>query len=216
MQEFMLSIMEQFGYLGVFLLIAIENIFPPIPSEVVLLFGGFMTTYTELNVILMIVAATLGSLLGAIVLYYVGKILNKERLKKLVSGKLGKILRIKTEDIDKADKWFDTKGNKTVFFCRFIPIVRSLISIPAGMSEMPMLKFLIYTIAGSTIWNTVLIVIGNKVGENWVNILNIFENYSHITLIVLILIFIIACFIFYYKKTAKKRNIAKQKEKDIN
>ena len=216
MQEFMLSIMEQFGYLGVFLLIAIENIFPPIPSEVVLLFGGFMTTYTELNVILMIVAATLGSLLGAIVLYYVGKILNKERLKKLVSGKLGKILRIKTEDIDKADKWFDTKGNKTVFFCRFIPIVRSLISIPAGMSEMPMLKFLIYTIAGSTIWNTVLIVIGNKVGENWVNILNIFENYSNITLIVLILIFIIACFIFYYKKTAKIRNIAKQKEKDIN
>ena len=216
MQEFMLSIMEQFGYLGVFLLIAIENIFPPIPSEVVLLFGGFMTTYTELNVILMIVAATLGSLLGAIVLYYVGKILNKERLKKLVSGKLGKILRIKTEDIDKADKWFDTKGNKTVFFCRSIPIVRSLISIPAGMSEMPMLKFLIYTIAGSTIWNTVLIVIGNKVGENWVNILNIFENYSHITLIVLILIFIIACFIFYYKKTAKIRNIAKQKEKDIN
>lgn len=216
MQEFMLSVMEQFGYLGVFLLIAIENIFPPIPSEVVLLFGGFMTTYTELNVILMIVAATLGSLLGAIVLYYVGKILNKERLKKLVSGKLGKILRIKTEDIDKADKWFDTKGNKTVFFCRFIPIVRSLISIPAGMSEMPMLKFLIYTIAGSTIWNTVLIVIGNKVGENWVNILNIFENYSHITLIVLILIFIIACFIFYYKKTAKIRNIAKQKEKDIN
>ena len=216
MQEFMLSIMEQFGYLGVFLLIAIENIFPPIPSEVVLLFGGFMTTYTELNVILMIVAATLGSLLGAIVLYYVGKILNKERLKKLVSGKLGKILRIKTEDIDKADKWFDTKGNKTVFFCRFIPIVRSLISIPAGMSEMPMLKFLIYTIAGSTIWNTVLIVIGNKVGENWVNILNIFENYSHITLIVLILIFIIACFIFYYKKTAKIRNITKQKEKDIN
>lgn len=216
MQEFMLSVMEQFGYLGVFLLIAIENIFPPIPSEVVLLFGGFMTTYTELNVILMIVAATLGSLLGAIVLYYVGKILNKERLKKLVSGKLGKILRIKTEDIDKADKWFDTKGNKTVFFCRFIPIVRSLISIPAGMSEMPMLKFLIYTIAGSTIWNTVLIVIGNKVGENWVNILNIFENYSHITLIVLILIFIIACFIFYYKKTAKIRNIANQKEKDIN
>ncbi len=216
MQEFMLSVMEQFGYLGVFLLIAIENIFPPIPSEVVLLFGGFMTTYTELNVILMIVAATLGSLLGAIVLYYVGKILNKERLKKLVSGKLGKILRIKTEDIDKADKWFDTKGNKTVFFCRFIPIVRSLISIPAGMSEMPMLKFLIYTIAGSTIWNTVLIVIGNKVGENWVNILNIFENYSHITLIVLILIFIIACFIFYYKKTAKIRDIANQKEKDIN
>ena len=203
MQEFMLSIMEQFGYLGVFLLIAIENIFPPIPSEVVLLFGGFMTTYTQLNVVLMVIAATLGSLFGAIVLYYIGKILNKERLKKIISGKIGKVLRIKQEDIDKADEWFDTKGNKTVFFCRFIPIVRSLISIPAGMSEMPMVKFLIYTIAGSTVWNTVLIVIGNKVGENWVNILNIFDQYSHITLIVLIIIFIVACIVFYKKKLKK-------------
>ena len=209
MQEFMLSIINQFGYLGVFLLIAIENIFPPIPSEVVLLFSGFMTTYTELNVVIMIIASTLGSLVGAIVLYYVGKILNKERLKKIVSGKIGKILRLKNEDIEKADKWFDTKGNKTVFFCRFIPIVRSLISIPAGMSEMPMLKFLIYTIAGSTIWNTVLIIIGNKVGENWVNILNIFEQYSHITLIVLILIFIIGCTIFYMKKSKKSKDVKK-------
>lgn len=203
MQELMLSIMGQYGYLGVFLLIAIENIFPPIPSEVVLLFGGFMTTYTQLNVVLMVIAATLGSLFGAIVLYYIGKILNKERLKKIVSGKVGKVLRIKQEDIDKADEWFDTKGNKTVFFCRFIPIVRSLISIPAGMSEMPMVKFLIYTIAGSTVWNTVLIVIGNKVGENWVNILNIFDQYSHITLIVLIIIFIVACIVFYKKKLKK-------------
>ncbi len=205
MQEFMLSIINQFGYLGVFLLIAIENIFPPIPSEVVLLFSGFMTTYTELNVVIMIIASTLGSLVGAIVLYYVGKILNKERLKKIVSGKIGKILRLKNEDIEKADKWFDTKGNKTVFFCRFIPIVRSLISIPAGMSEMPMLKFLIYTIVGSAIWNTVLIIAGNMVGENWVNILNIFEQYSHITLIVLILIFIIGCTIFYVNKSKKSK-----------
>ena len=81
MQELILSIMEQFGYFGVFFLIAVENIFPPIPSEVILLFGGFMTTFTKLHVIGVIIAATLGSLLGAIVLYYIGKILNKERLK---------------------------------------------------------------------------------------------------------------------------------------
>ena len=206
MQEMILNIMEQFGYLGVFLLITIENIFPPIPSEVVLLFGGFMTTYTKLNIPATVVAVTLGSLVGAIVLYYIGKILNKERLKRIVSGKIGKVLRIKMEDIDKADEWFDTKGNKTVFFCRFIPIVRSLISIPAGMSEMPMLKFLIYTIAGSTIWNTVLIVIGNMVGENWVNILNIFEQYSHITLIVLVIIFVVGVYIFYWNKSKKKKD----------
>lgn len=199
MEEIILSIMNQFGYIGVLLLIAIENVFPPIPSEVILLFGGFMTTYTELNVIGMIIFSTLGSLIGAIVLYYIGKILNKERLKKIVSGKVGKILRLKNEDIEKADHWFDTKGNKTVFFCRFIPIVRSLISIPAGMSEMPMLKFLIYTTFGSLIWNTVLVVIGNRVGENWTSILDILDKYSHIVLVLLIIIAIVCIYLFYSK-----------------
>ena len=205
MQEFILTVMEQFGYLGVFLLIAVENIFPPIPSEVILLFGGFMTTYTSLSVPLMVVASTLGSLLGAIVLYYIGKILNKERLKKIVSGKVGKVLRIKYEDIDKADEWFDTKGNKTVFFCRFIPIVRSLISIPAGMSEMPMPKFLVYTILGSAIWNTVLVVLGNQVGEKWTSILHIFDQYSHIVLILLIILFVGGVVWFYTKKAKKTK-----------
>lgn len=205
MQEFIISLMGQFGYFGVFFLIALENVFPPIPSEVILLFGGFMTTYTSLNIALMVVAATLGSLLGAIVLYYIGKILNKERLKKIVSGKVGKVLRLKEKDIDMADHWFDTKGNKTVFFCRFIPIVRSLISIPAGMSEMPMAKFLLYTTVGSAIWNTVLIVTGNRVGENWESILGVFDQYSHIVLILLILIFVLFIVWFYTKKQKKKK-----------
>ena len=206
MQEFIISMMNQFGYIGVFLLIAIENIFPPIPSEVILLFGGFMTTYSKLNIVLMIIFATLGSIIGAIVLYYVGKILNKERLKKIVSGKIGKILRLKNSDIDKADQWFDTKGNKTVFFCRFVPIVRSLISIPAGMSEMPMGKFLLYTTVGSLIWNTVLIILGAIVGENWTSILNIFDTYSHIVAILLIIIFIVFIYIFYKKKKKIKNH----------
>ena len=205
MEEIILSIMNQFGYIGVLLLIAIENVFPPIPSEVILLFGGFMTTYTELNVIGMIIFSTLGSLIGAIVLYYIGKILNKERLKKIVSGKVGKILSLKNKNKEKADHWFDTKGNKTVFFCRFIPIVRSLISIPAGMSEMPMLKFLIYTTLGSLIWNTVLVVIGNRVGENWTSILDILDKYSHIVLVLLIIIAIVCIYLFYSKKLKKNK-----------
>ena len=204
MQEMIIEIMNNFGYLGVFLLIAIENVFPPIPSEVILLFGGFMTTYTALSVPGVILASTLGSILGAIILYYIGKILNKERLKKIITSKPGKILRLKPEDIDKADKWFDTKGNKTVFFCRFIPIIRSLISIPAGMSEMPMKKFLLYTAAGSLIWNSALSIAGSIVGENWTSILDIMDQYSHIILILLIIAFIIAVIVFYNKR--KKSN----------
>ena len=204
MQEMIIEIMNNFGYLGVFLLIAIENVFPPIPSEVILLFGGFMTTFSDMNIIGVIVASTLGSVLGAIILYYIGKILNKERLKKIITSKPGKILRLKPEDIDKADEWFDTKGNKTVFFCRFVPIIRSLISIPAGMSEMPMKKFLIYTAAGSLIWNAALTIAGSIVGENWTSILDIMDKYSHIILVLLIIIFVVAVVLFYKKR--KKSN----------
>lgn len=199
MQNIIIDIMNHFGYFGIFLLIAVENIFPPIPSEVILLFGGFMTTYTKLNIVGVVIAATLGSVVGAIVLYYIGKILNKDRLKKIVRGKIGKILRLKEKDIDKADEWFDTKGNKTVFFCRFVPILRSLISIPAGMSEMPMPKFLIYTTIGSAIWNSVLTIAGSIVGDKWKTIVDIFDKYSHITLIVLIILFI-GAIIYYFKK----------------
>ena len=207
MEQIIINIMEQVGYLGVFLLIAIENIFPPIPSEVILVFGGFMTTYTSLNIPIMILAATFGSLLGAIVLYYIGKIFNKERLKRIVNGKIGKVLRLKASDIEKADKWFDTKGNKTVFFCRFIPIVRSLISIPAGMSEMPMQKFLLYTISGSLIWNAVLIIVGSIVGDKWETIVGYLDNFSNIILIILVIIFVVVIiywFVIRKKKQSKK------------
>lgn len=199
MQNTIIGIMNKFGYFGVFFLIAVENIFPPIPSEVILLFGGFMTTYAKINIIGVVIASTLGSLAGALILYYIGKILNKERLKKIVRGKVGKILRLKEADIDKADAWFDNKGNKTVFFCRFVPILRSLISIPAGMSEMEMPKFLLYTIAGSAIWNSVLTLVGSIVGENWESIAQIIDNYAFVTLIVLIILFIIFAF-YYFKK----------------
>lgn len=205
MQQFILHIIEQFGYFGVFFLILIENVFPPIPSEVILLFSGFFSSYTSLSVFYMILASTLGSFLGAIILYYIGKIFNKERLKKIVNGRLGKILFLKEKDIDKADEWFDNKGNKSVFFCRFVPIVRSLISIPAGMSEMPMGKFIIYTICGSMIWNTVLICLGFRLGSNWEYVLTILDKYQIIVIVILVIIFGYVIIKFYRKKRKSKK-----------
>ncbi len=205
MQQFILHIIEQFGYLGVFFLILIENVFPPIPSEVILLISGFFSSYTSLSVFYMILASTLGSFLGAIILYYIGKIFNKERLKKIVNGRLGKILFLKENDIDKADEWFDNKGNKSVFFCRFVPIVRSLISIPAGMSEMPMGKFIIYTICGSMIWNTVLICLGYRLGSNWEYVLTILDKYQMVVIVILVIIFGYVIIKFYRKKRKSKK-----------
>jgi membrane protein DedA with SNARE-associated domain len=153
MEQIILNVIEQFGYIGICLLIAVENIFPPIPSEVILTFGGFMTTFSSMNIWLVILVATIGSVIGALVLYAIGRFLSTERLEKLVQGKFGKVMHLKSEDIQKAEKWFGEHGNKAVFFCRFVPIVRSLISIPAGITKMKLSSFLILTISGTFIWN---------------------------------------------------------------
>jgi len=191
MQELIISLMNRFGYPGILFLITIENLFPPIPSEVILTLGGFMTTYTSMTVFGVILFSTLGSLLGAIILYYIGSILTQERLIALSMGPLGRALHFRTEEICRSIVWFREKGTKTVFFCRFIPILRSLISIPAGICNMDMSLFLIYTTIGSLIWNTVLVILGSIVGENWVSISEVFHKYSNLTKIGLVLLLVV-------------------------
>lgn len=193
MNNFVINMMNKFGYLGIFSLIMIENLFPPIPSEVILTLGGFMTSKEECTMTLIgvILASTLGSLFGGIILYYLGYILNKDRLTKIVNSKVGKFLRLKQNDIEKSERSFIKNGDLTVFYCRFIPIVRSLISIPAGMNKMKLSIFIIYTTLGSLIWNTVLIILGNLVGENYMVVANIFSKYSKFILILFIVIFIV-------------------------
>lgn len=206
MQEFIINIMNSYGYIGVFLLILLENIFPPIPSELILLFGGFMTTYTKLNIIGMIISSTLGSLIGALLLYKIGTIFSKEKLKILISGKLGRVLKLKNSDIDNANKWFTNEGKKTVFFGRFIPLIRSIISIPAGINKMNISKFITYTLLGSVIWNLVLIILGHIVGKNWKAILKIFKLYSCFSLLFLFILLIILI-TKLYKNKSKEKNI---------
>lgn len=205
MENLIIEVMNKFGYIGVGLLIFIENVFPPIPSELVLTFAGFMTTTSKISIIGIIIASTIGSLCGAIVLYLLGKILNKERLIKIVKSKHGKLLRIKPKDIESADEWFDNKGNKTVFFCRFVPIVRSLISIPAGMSEMPLWKFIIYTLFGSLIWNSALILVGAYAGDKKDIILRIINDFSYVVFLVIIIGSFVFIYKFYKKRIKKKR-----------
>ncbi|CZR09305.1 DedA family protein [Trichococcus collinsii] len=190
--------MEQFGYFGVAFLIMIENLFPPIPSEVILTFGGFMTTTTELNIPLMIVAATIGAVVGAAILYGVGTLLDVERLDKIVD-KYGNILRISHEDIHKADSWFDRYGFWTVFFCRFVPLIRSLISLPAGMANMNFGLFLLFTTVGTVIWNTILIYLGAAVGSQWEMIVHYMDIYSNIAYVIIAMIGI-AVIIWYIRK----------------
>ncbi len=203
MQETIIAIIEQWSYLGVTFLIAVENLFPPIPSEVILTFSGFMTVKTNLSVVGVIACATAGSVIGAIALYYLGKLLKKDRLKQLVSGRTGRILRVRPEDIENAVGRFYLNGPRTVFFCRFVPIIRSLISIPAGIAEMNMPVFLLYTTLGSVIWNLVLVLLGRGVGANWESIVAVFDKYSQLTGVVLLLALAVGIFLFYRKRRRK-------------
>lgn len=202
MKDIIITLINKYGYFGILFLVAVENIFPPIPSEVILTFGGFLTTITKMNVFLVIVFSTLGSIIGAILLYLIGKLLDKDRLIKISNSKLGRKLHLKKQDIEKADAWFDTKGQKTVFICRFVPIVRSLISIPAGMSDMSFSKFLAYTSLGTLIWNSVLVILGSILGDNWEKIVSIFNVYSNITLVALLILIILG--VIYYKRKKRK------------
>ena len=198
MHIFIMDMMNSFGYIGIALLIMIENLFPPIPSEVILTFGGFMTTYTHLTVGGVVFFSTLGSTVGAIFLYYIGKLLSPEKLEQLIDGKLGKILHFKKSDVRKTNKKFQQKGNMTVFICRCIPILRSLISIPAGMSNMKMGNFLVLTIAGSALWNTILVSAGAAAGASWEKILEVMDTYSTVVIIIIGLSMFFGCF-FYYR-----------------
>lgn len=160
------DVMDTLGYIGLALLVAVENVFPPIPSEIILPLAGFNSSTGEMNVYLAIVWATIGSVVGALILYYVGYFFGEERVRYIVR-KWGKWLGFKESDVDKADDWFDRYGGYAVMFCRVIPIVRSIISIPAGLRKMPMLTFVLFTTLGSLTWNTLLIFAGYLLGDNW-------------------------------------------------
>lgn len=204
MENWITEIMEAYGYFGILFLIAVENVFPPIPSEIILTFGGFMTTITPLTPLGVIIVATLGSIIGAIILFLIGRILDVERLEKIID-KYGKYLRVKKEDIYRADAWFDKHGNKAVFFCRMIPLIRSLISIPAGMSGMKWTPFLFYTTLGTLIWNTVLVMLGVMLGDNWESILEFLDVYSTIAYAVIALA-IVVLFIMYLQRFRKNKS----------
>ena len=163
------SVMDALGAVGAGLLVAAENIFPPIPSELILPLAGFTAARGSLNLGAVIVCATLGSVLGALVLYAIGAALGRDRTRRFMAA----LPLVNPADVDRTENFFDRRGSFTVFFGRMIPIFRSLISIPAGVTRMPLPRFVALTAAGSFLWNCALILAGYYLGENW----HIVEDY---------------------------------------
>ena len=153
------EIVSALGYVGVFLLMLLENIFPPIPSELIMPLAGFVAARGDLNFIAVILVGTAGSVVGALPWYYAGAKLGQKRMKHFAE-RWGHWLTLSPEDVDKASDWFDRHGKGGVFFGRLIPAVRTLISVPAGIAGMSMTKFLIYSTLGSLIWTALLALAG--------------------------------------------------------
>lgn len=166
MSEWATTVMDALGYPGLAFLVALENVFPPIPSEIILPLAGFNSSQGSMNVFLAILFATIGSVAGALILYYVGYAFTETRVRIMVR-KYGKWLGFREADIDTANIWFARYGGWAVALCRVVPIVRSLISIPAGLRKMPLATFIIFTAGGSLVWNTLLITAGYILGDNW-------------------------------------------------
>lgn len=169
MATWIIGIVSSTGYFGVVLLMFIENVFPPIPSEVIMPLAGYMVAQGKLAMAGVVLAGMAGSVLGALPLYYLGHKLGEKRLKDF-ADKHGRWLTLSGKDIERSKLWFDRHGGTTVLFCRLIPGIRSLISIPAGLAGMRLLPFLAYTAAGTGAWAALLAYLGYFLGSNFTQV----------------------------------------------
>ncbi len=194
------GVIDSLGTAGVGLLVALENLVPPIPSEIVLTLGGFLANQGRMSLPLVIIAATAGSVVGALILYWLGRSLGEDRLKRW----LDHIPLVDTDDLEKADKWFERHSNAAVLFGRCVPVVRSLVSIPAGANEMPIGRFVAFTTLGSGVWNTLFVGAGYALGSNWQRVEQYAQWFDYV-----IYALVAVSVALWVRKKIRKRNRAK-------
>ncbi|AWB83650.1 DedA family protein [Corynebacterium liangguodongii] len=198
--DWLVGLMEAIGAPGVGLAILAENIFPPIPSEVVLPLAGFTVAQGSLNPVAVFVWSLIGSVGGAYLLYGLGAWLGAKRLRAIAEW----MWLVKGTDVDNALSWFDRHGKISVFFGRLVPGVRSLISIPAGLDRMNLVAFGLWTTLGSAIWNAILIALGYFLGDNWHIVSDYVDRYSKVVYLVLALV-IVGFLAFFIRRALKER-----------
>ncbi|MEN9745876.1 MAG: hypothetical protein RL729_348 [Actinomycetota bacterium] len=179
------DVIEQLGYLGVALLVVLENVFPPIPSEIVLPFAGFVAQQGSDSVVLMILAATVGSVIGALIMYWIAAVIGDERLHAF-TRRFGKWVQIREADLTRAEEWFDRHAMSAVLVGRCVPLIRSVVSIPAGFRRMKLIPYIAYTFLGSLVWNIALVGAGAVLGENWERVEPVVATFQWIVIVVIL------------------------------
>jgi membrane protein DedA with SNARE-associated domain len=188
MVEWITNTMQSLGYLGIGLLMFLENLFPPIPSELIMPLAGFTVAKGDMALVPAIAAGVIGTMLGAFPWYYLGKVLGEDQIKRWLD-RHGKWLGISSEEINKSQRWFYRHGSKAVLLGRLIPGIRTLISLPAGFSKMPMSQFLIYSTLGTTAWVSLLTFAGYLLGDNYDQVDEYLAPVSKIVLLGLLIAF---------------------------
>jgi len=200
MFDWILHIIESGGYIGIFLLMVLENLFPPIPSELIIPLAGFSAAKGDLNIFGVLFATLSGGLVGCIPWYVLGRVYGIQRLKKLTE-RFGRILTLTSRDIDASEAWFAQYGNFAVFFGRLIPTVRTLISVPAGIAKMSFTSFLVYSLLGSAIWTSLLLFVGYSLEGQYTQTISADINtVSNIVVILIITIYVYRVLTYPNKK----------------
>ncbi len=189
MFDWVLSTIDHWGYGGIFLLMTVEHLFPPIPSEVIMPLAGYLAAQGKMNLMLVIAFGTAGSVLGTLFWYWVARAIGEERLKQL-ARRHGRLLTLSPGDIDAAHRWFDRYGRIAVFFGRMIPAIRTLISVPAGFARMRFSTFLIYTVLGSLIWTCFLTFAGLLLEAQYSRIEGYIDPISKAVVVIIVLAYI--------------------------
>lgn len=194
MEQIITEFIRSWGYVAIAILILFENILPFIPSEIILTFAGLLSEKSDLSIPVLFIISTVSSFFGLLILYYISRLVSEQRLYRFVD-KYGKWIKLRGKDVAKANDWFKHYGAWAVLICRFIPVLRVLITIPAGINRMNIVKFMFLSLVGTTVWNFLLIYLGKLLGGSWDILMNALHTYSFVMYIIL---FIIIVYIIYH------------------
>lgn len=189
MLKWVMGVISSAGYAGIVALMFIENVFPPIPSELIIPLAGYLVSKGQFEFAGVVIAGTLGSVLGALPLYYAGRKIKEKRIRKW-TNRYGRWMAMTEEDIDRAQSWFEKYGGWTVFFCRLLPGIRSVISIPAGIHRMSLVPFLLWSTAGMALWTTILTSAGYLLKSNYEKFEDYLDPFAYVVFGALLVMYI--------------------------
>lgn len=203
MEQIITNFISQWGYTAIFILILLENVLPVVPSEIILTFAGLLSVKSHLSIWTLLIIATIASFIGLLILYYICRLISEEKLYRFVD-RHGKWMKLKSSDLKRANDWFKRYGAWAVLLCRFIPVLRVLITIPAGINRMNIVKFTSLSLLGTTIWNFALILLGRLFSDSFGALMNGIHTYSRIMYVIIIIAVIYFVIRYFVKRKRVK------------